>query len=264
MAGWIKMRVSLARDPRVIAMAEWLMEQPSFCRAMNIVPDPVTRDVTRNVTVALCVTGLLVTWGTAREQGHREGDDLVMDHCRLSTISALVGYPDFGHAMAHIGWAVERDSFFTIFPKFFREQESPEERHRSKGAERQARFRQKSRDDGDVTRDVTRNVTSNVTVTPREEKRREEERLGIAFAQFWVSYPRKEKKVAAEKAFAKINPDDALLSRMLSALSLAKQTEQWRKDDGAFVPHASSWLNGRRWEDEVPRSASVEEARVWQ
>src|SRR4051812_3174200 len=108
------MRVSLIRDPRVIYMAEWLIRQPDFSRSMGLSEDPVMCNVTRNVTVSLCVTALLATWGMAREQGHREGDDLVLDHCRLGTISAMVGVPSFGHAMAQVGWAMERDDFFTF------------------------------------------------------------------------------------------------------------------------------------------------------
>ena len=77
MAGdWIKMRVWIARDPKVIQMADWIAEQREF---MDWLTDPVRHScnvtayehVTRNVTTALCVTGLLVTWGTARERGDR-------------------------------------------------------------------------------------------------------------------------------------------------------------------------------------------------
>jgi len=30
-----------------------------------------------------------------------------------------------------------------------------------------------------------------------------------------------------------------------------KATEQWRKDNGQFIPHPQTWLNQRRWEDDV-------------
>src|SRR5512139_1533172 len=100
MAGdWIKMRTWMAKDPKVIMMADHLSDQPGF---MNWLTEPagtntvtqgarycVTRNVTRNVTVALCVTGLLVTWGTAREQGEREEDDLVVRMCGLDVLDSL-------------------------------------------------------------------------------------------------------------------------------------------------------------------------------
>lgn len=79
--------------------------------------------------------------------------------------------------------------------------------------------------------------------------------LDERWQRFWAAYPRHEGTGAARKAFGRIKPDDALLSVMLASLEAAKQTEQWRRDNGQFIPHASTWLNQQRWEDEV--SASV-------
>ena len=180
MAGdWIKTRVWLCRDPKVIRMADFLAEQRRF---MDWLTDPVRahcketvyEHVTRNVTVALCVTGLVVTWGTARERGNREGDDLVLDCCELDEVSAIADIPCFGDAMAHVGWALQREDDCVVFPKFFKEQESPDDRHRRQNAERQAAFRERNKTERrNGKSNVTRNVTSNVTVTPREEKRRD-------------------------------------------------------------------------------------------
>jgi len=71
------------------------------------------------------------------------------------------------------------------------------------------------------------------------------------FDRFWQAYPRKTAKPQAAKAFARLRPDEPLLSRMLAALALQRQSSQWQRDDGQFIPHPSTWLNGRRWEDEV-------------
>lgn len=184
MAGdWIKMRVWLARDPRVIRMADYLSEQRPF---MNWLTDPVQQScketayehVTRNVISALCVTGLLVTWGTAREQGDRDGDDLVLSHCDKYTLDAITDIECFGEAMEFVGWLVELENGSVKFPKFFKDNESPDEKHKRQNAERQARFRDKHQSESND--DVT--LTSNVTVTPREEKRREEVNLTSAKA----------------------------------------------------------------------------------
>ena len=69
------------------------------------------------------------------------------------------------------------------------------------------------------------------------------------FGDFWTLYPRKEAKQAALKAWRKVKPAD--LPAILAGLKVAMQTEQWQKDGGQFVPLPASWLNGRRWEDEV-------------
>ena len=69
------------------------------------------------------------------------------------------------------------------------------------------------------------------------------------FDRFWSAYPKKKAKVNAEKAFAKLKVDESLLSVMLSAIEKQKQSDQWQKDNGQYIPYPSTWLNARRWED---------------
>lgn len=71
------------------------------------------------------------------------------------------------------------------------------------------------------------------------------------FGKFWKAYPRKVGKENAVRAFKKINPNADLVAAMLSALSWQTRSRQWVKDGGAFIPHPATYLNGRRWEDEL-------------
>ena len=75
-----------------------------------------------------------------------------------------------------------------------------------------------------------------------------------SFDTFWAAYPRHTNKKAAQQAFQKINPDADLLNIMLQSVSAWKLSQQWTKDGGQYIPHAATWLNGRRWEDEVPKN----------
>ncbi len=68
------------------------------------------------------------------------------------------------------------------------------------------------------------------------------------FDAFWNAYPRKVAKAAAQKAFNKLKVNDEVLVLMISALDKQKQSKQWQ--DKQFVPHATTWLAQRRWEDE--------------
>lgn len=68
------------------------------------------------------------------------------------------------------------------------------------------------------------------------------------FDQFWAAYPLKKSKKDARKAFAKVK---APLDTLLAALERQKKTPAWTKDGGRYIPYASTWLNGERWEDEV-------------
>lgn len=71
------------------------------------------------------------------------------------------------------------------------------------------------------------------------------------FYLFWKAYPKKVAKPRARKAFDKINPDDTLLEKILAGVERAKKTRQWVKDSGEYIPHPATWLNAKRWEDEI-------------
>ncbi len=75
--------------------------------------------------------------------------------------------------------------------------------------------------------------------------------LKESFCKFYSFYPRKIGKSAALKAWLKLNPNDVLIEEIVKALELQKKQPQWRKDNGQYIPHPSTWLNQKRWEDEV-------------
>jgi uncharacterized protein YdaU (DUF1376 family) len=70
------------------------------------------------------------------------------------------------------------------------------------------------------------------------------------FTAFWLRYPRKVGKGAAVRAWAKIRPGPALVADILAAVDGQRESWQWRRDNGQYVPHPATWLNERRWEDE--------------
>ena len=89
----------------------------------------------------------------------------------------------------------------------------------------------------DNDNEVTSHVTSNVTYHVTSED----------FGRFWEVYPKKKGKGDAEKAFRKANVDVDVL---INAVNRQKQSEDWLKEDGRFIPYPATWINGRRWEDE--------------
>lgn len=70
------------------------------------------------------------------------------------------------------------------------------------------------------------------------------------FDKFWEAYPRKEDKQKAKESFQKTTVD---LDTILSAIAWQKQSIQWQKDNGQFIPLPTTWLNKRRWENEAPK-----------
>jgi hypothetical protein len=75
--------------------------------------------------------------------------------------------------------------------------------------------------------------------------------LPIGFDEFWHAYPKKAGKQQAYKAWMKLKPSTVLVSEILAAIDAQKFSAQWNRNGGQFIPHPSSWLNGRRWEDET-------------
>ena len=75
--------------------------------------------------------------------------------------------------------------------------------------------------------------------------------IADSFNQFWTLYPKKKNRGLAEKAWAKLNPNDALVTLILEAVAAAKCSDDWRKDGGQFVPYPSKWLNAQGWLDSV-------------
>ena len=99
--------------------------------------------------------------------------------------------------------------------------------------------------------------SQSVLEVPRRKKESKDSKKDSAnetesdFASFWESYPRKVSKPFALKAWrkAKLPP----LSDILSALEKYKAV--WK--DPQFIPHPASWLNARRWEDEVTTATTT-------
>lgn len=88
-------------------------------------------------------------------------------------------------------------------------------------------------------------LNSSLSSPKSEEGKKSEEG---EFEQFWDTYPKKIGKRAAEKAWygAKDKPS---LPRILSALSSAKVSSNWTKEQGKYIPHPATWLNQGRWDD---------------
>ena len=49
---------------------------------------------------------------------------------------------------------------------------------------------------------------------------------------------------------------------MLEQLERFKQTKDWQKDNGQFIPYPDTWLRNRRWEDEFETESESEEAMI--
>jgi hypothetical protein len=72
------------------------------------------------------------------------------------------------------------------------------------------------------------------------------------FLTFWAEYPRKKQKGAALKAWKNAKKKGMpALNDVLKAVEAQKQSGDWLKNNGEFIPYPASWLNSGSWDDEI-------------
>ena len=75
------------------------------------------------------------------------------------------------------------------------------------------------------------------------------------FDTFWNLYPRKVAKVVAHQKSKKIQPEE--WPNVINGLK--KYINAWNGTDRQFIPHPATWLNQRRWEDEIEDTKQVQQ-----
>ena len=87
--------------------------------------------------------------------------------------------------------------------------------------------------------------------TPRK---RADSDFSAGFMEFWKLYPRKVAKPTAHRAWLKTGADDSkALKDSIIADIRRRVNGEWNDKDVQYIPHPSTYLNQRRWEDEPPK-----------
>lgn len=71
------------------------------------------------------------------------------------------------------------------------------------------------------------------------------------FNEFWAEYPKKRSKQAAINAWKRLAPDKELYAKIMAALTEQKNSAEWQREGGRFIPYPATWLNAGCWDDEV-------------
>ena len=81
------------------------------------------------------------------------------------------------------------------------------------------------------------------------------------FNVFWNSYPRKDNKSKAKESFSKVFLEEGIrqdiFEKILNKLEIYKKTKQWQNKQ--YIPMATTWLNQKRYEDEIGEVEVIEE-----
>lgn len=107
-----------------------------------------------------------------------------------------------------------------------------------------------------VSRKRTGKQRGNNGETPGFTGRETEGKGDDKFPEFWAVYPKKKARDKAAAAFAKVTEPVEVL---IAAVKRAKESDDWQKDRGKYIPHAATWLNGKRWQDEEQIDLSLPE-----
>lgn len=103
--------------------------------------------------------------------------------------------------------------------------------------------------DAGISQEISTSKEYRNNNTPRSRAKTD---ISPGFSNFWALYPKKVAKQNAVKAWGKTGADD---SQSLTDTILAdvnrRISGEWRGKDMQYIPHPATYLNQRRWEDEM-------------
>lgn len=250
---WIKMQTDLSEDPIVISIASrlhidefgvvgrlhriwsWADRHLTDGLALGITPEWIDQYVRlEGFSNALLETG----WLAKIEKDSEKTSFLDSDGNLLDSFSDT--FLDSSRFLLDSRFGGDLGG--VVFPRFFRFLSGKTTKTNTKTKTTPTRERE-------VEKDRERQIEK--VEKPEIEKASSRIEKDETFSIFWKLYPRKDSKVPAQKAWEKINPSAELQQTILAALQKFKECDQWARENGKFVPFASTWLNQKRWEDET-------------
>ncbi len=238
---WIKFEKDLLTDPRVLRIAKTLQARWKLYETLGGSAEFELGNDEALPAVTLVCGALVRIWCLADR--HVGNDDVLP--LGKTELDEVVGIPGFCDLMPK-DWLESIDDQSVKLPDFHAHNGTAAKK-KAVTQKRVAAFR--SRHAGELP-------DRNASALPDQTKTRPRPDT-TTFDVFWSSYPRKTAKQDAFKAFEKLHLVNGDFEKVLAALEAAKASEQWGRDDGKFIPHASTWLNGRRFEDEGHKPASI-------
>lgn len=77
------------------------------------------------------------------------------------------------------------------------------------------------------------------------------------FSAFWSKYPKKVKRPAAWAAWSSQLRDPETIERILAAVDLQKQSDQWK--DPQYIPQPANWILNEQWNDAIELNKNASE-----
>jgi uncharacterized protein YdaU (DUF1376 family) len=104
-------------------------------------------------------------------------------------------------------------------------------------------------------------ISSNTPIVPAGDvyertESRDKPQMDRFNAWFWEPYPKKVGKIAAWRAWKRLQPDSDLARKISAKVIEARDSDQWKRDNGQYIPNPATWLNQGRWDDELTTMSS--------
>lgn len=101
------------------------------------------------------------------------------------------------------------------------------------------------------------NIIEEKEITKEKENIEIVDKREMLFNEFWKAYPRKVNKNGAKKSFMRIPKLEQLFPTIMEKLEMFKKTKNWQDNNGQYIPHPQTWINQKRWEDEMENPNNV-------
>lgn len=95
--------------------------------------------------------------------------------------------------------------------------------------------------------DSDRTTVAGTSKKTTEDSRAAEDR----FNAFWSSYPRKTAKQRALAVWKRKKCWNGEFDAIIAGLTAHKESDQWQRDEGRYIPHPATFLEQERWRDEI-------------
>lgn len=118
------------------------------------------------------------------------------------------------------------------------------------------KLRQAEKKSGAVPESIPKKVATEVEVEVEVDKNKTKKKVSgcqysETFLKFWNAYPKKKSKGQAWRAWMKSNGQMPDIDTLIKILDDMKQTKDWLKNGGDFIPYPATWINSVGWEDEI-------------
>lgn len=219
MSGWIKWEKSLETDPRVLRMARELQMMVGNACALH----PVT-----------LVCGALIRLWSYADSHIRSDNTIDMSALELDEVIGIKGFCD----IMPDDWLREKDARTVELPNF-QEHNGVEARKRALTQKRVTQHRNK------VKRTSVTPALPDQTRPDQDQDHKTNGRTPSSFDQFWLAYPKKNKRKEAEKIWRQ-KQLDVKAEIILADVVRRPETERWKN---GFIPDPTTYLRGERWTD---------------